>query len=211
VLDAQQHRRIAEDQRGSSRVARPKMPVYPGGAITGEPGSRSAQENSRPVARSGPFQLSATPLGRWSCPQAASVSRRPSRPAVVFPLKLCLARRSHARPARRAGSDGGSVRGLLRVRRRPDFRNAGVQRGHPLKGLAGHTVPLQIAEIGDLVDEDVGIVSEADQVISDSGHPRTLPSRPGASSRELSGRPARTPNKPGCGWLLSASKVKLSL
>ena len=52
----------------------------------------------------------------------------------------------------------------------PDFRNAGVQRGHPLKGLAGDTVPLQIAEIGDLVDEDVGIVSEADQVISDSGH-----------------------------------------
>ena len=48
----------------------------------------------------------------------------------------------------------------------PDFRNAGVQRGHPLKGLAGHTVLLQIAEIGDLVDEDVGIVSEA------TGHQR---------------------------------------
>jgi hypothetical protein len=126
VLDAQQHRRIAEDQRGPSRVARPKMPVYPGGVITGELGSRSARESSRPVARSGPFQLSAAPLGRWSCPQAASVSRRPSRPAVVFPLKPCLARRSRARPARRACSDGGSVRGLLRVRRRP----GGPAQGH---------------------------------------------------------------------------------
>jgi hypothetical protein len=35
----------------------------------------------------------------------------------------------------------------------PDFHNAGVRRGHPLKGIAGHAVPLQIAKIGDLVNE----------------------------------------------------------
>ena len=73
-------------------------------------------------------------------------------------MKPCPARRSHA-----ARGDGVRPGGQAVIEDRfadfcafgdvPDFRNAGVQHGHPLKGIAGHAVPLQIADIGDLVNE----------------------------------------------------------
>ena len=36
-----------------------------------------------------------------------------------------------------------------------DLSDIGVQRGHPLQGGAGEAVPFEVAEVGNLVNEDV--------------------------------------------------------
>jgi hypothetical protein len=50
-----------------------------------------------------------------------------------------------------------------------DFGDVGVQRGHPFEGGAGDAVPLEVAEVGNMVDEDAGIAGEGDQVVVDGG------------------------------------------
>ena len=44
----------------------------------------------------------------------------------------------------------------------PDLRDVGVQPGHPPERLTGDAVPLQVAQVGDLVDQDVGPLREGD-------------------------------------------------
>jgi hypothetical protein len=46
-----------------------------------------------------------------------------------------------------------------------DLSDIGVQRGHPLQGGAGKAVPLEIAEVGNLVDENVGALGQGDQIV----------------------------------------------
>ena len=46
-----------------------------------------------------------------------------------------------------------------------DLGDVGVQRGHPLEGGAGEAVPLEVAQVGNVVDEDVGAVGQGDQVV----------------------------------------------
>jgi hypothetical protein len=43
----------------------------------------------------------------------------------------------------------------------PDLGDVGVKRGHPLEGGAGGAVPLEVAEVGDTVDEYVGTLGDA--------------------------------------------------
>ena len=50
-----------------------------------------------------------------------------------------------------------------------DLGDIGVQRGHPFEGGTGEAVPLEVAEVGDLVDEDVGTLGEGDQVVVHGG------------------------------------------
>ena len=51
----------------------------------------------------------------------------------------------------------------------PDLRDVGVQRGHPPERLTGDAVPLQVAQVGDLMDQDVGPLREGDQVVVRGG------------------------------------------
>jgi hypothetical protein len=51
----------------------------------------------------------------------------------------------------------------------PDLGHIGVQRGHPLQGGTGNAVPLEVAEVGNLVDEDVGTLGESDQIVVHGG------------------------------------------
>lgn len=53
--------------------------------------------------------------------------------------------------------------------RAPDLGDIGVQRGHPFKGGTGHAVPLKIAKVSNLVDEDVGTLREGDQIVVHGG------------------------------------------
>ena len=46
-----------------------------------------------------------------------------------------------------------------------DVGDIGVQRGHPFQGSAGGAVPLQVAQVGNVVDEDVGPLGQGDQVV----------------------------------------------
>ena len=60
-----------------------------------------------------------------------------------------------------------------------DLGDIGVQRGHPGQGGTGEAVPLEVAEVGNVVDEDVSTLSEGDQIIVHSGvtgeHHRAVP------------------------------------
>ena len=51
----------------------------------------------------------------------------------------------------------------------PDLGDVGVQPGHPLEGGAGDAVPLEVAQVGHVVDEDVGPVGQSDQVVVQAG------------------------------------------
>jgi hypothetical protein len=51
----------------------------------------------------------------------------------------------------------------------PDFGDVGVQPGHPFQGSTGDAVPLEVAEVGDVVDEDAGPLGEGDQVLVHRG------------------------------------------
>ena len=42
-----------------------------------------------------------------------------------------------------------------------DLGDIGMQRDHPLQGGIGEAVPLEVAEVGNLVDEDVGPLGRA--------------------------------------------------
>jgi len=44
-----------------------------------------------------------------------------------------------------------------------DVGDIGVKRGHPFQGGTGGAVPLQVTEVGDVVDEDVGTLGEGDE------------------------------------------------
>ena len=41
----------------------------------------------------------------------------------------------------------------------PDLVHVGVQRGHPFQGGPGDAVLLEVRQVGDLVDEDVGVLA----------------------------------------------------
>jgi hypothetical protein len=47
----------------------------------------------------------------------------------------------------------------------PDGRHIGVQIGHALQREAGQTLSLEVAEVRNLVDEDVGSPGECDEVV----------------------------------------------
>jgi hypothetical protein len=47
-----------------------------------------------------------------------------------------------------------------------DLRDVGVQPGHPVQGRPGEAVTGQVAEVGDLMDENVGAAGERDQVLA---------------------------------------------
>jgi len=47
----------------------------------------------------------------------------------------------------------------------PDLGDVGVQRGHPLERLTRDAVPLEVVQVGDLVDEDLGPLRERDQAV----------------------------------------------
>ena len=48
-----------------------------------------------------------------------------------------------------------------------DLADVGVKRGHPFEGGPGEPVPLQVAEVGHLVDEYVGTLGERHQIVVD--------------------------------------------
>ena len=48
----------------------------------------------------------------------------------------------------------------------PDLGDIGVQRGHPLQRGTGEAMPLEVAEVSNLVDEDVGALGQGDQIVS---------------------------------------------
>ena len=50
-----------------------------------------------------------------------------------------------------------------------DLGDIGVQPGHPLQGRTREAVPLEIAQVGNVVDEDVGAVGQGDQVVVHRG------------------------------------------
>ena len=54
----------------------------------------------------------------------------------------------------------------------PDLVHIGVQRGHPFQGGPGDAVLLEVRQVGDLVDEDVGALGEGDQILVHGGIPR---------------------------------------
>src|SRR6202020_2344764 len=50
-----------------------------------------------------------------------------------------------------------------------DLRDIGMEPSHPLQGLAGEALTLQVAEVGHAMNEDVGTLGEGDQVVIDCG------------------------------------------
>ena len=50
-----------------------------------------------------------------------------------------------------------------------DLGDIGVQRSHPLQGGTGKAVPLEVAEVSNLVDEDVGAPGQGDQIVVHGG------------------------------------------
>jgi len=50
-----------------------------------------------------------------------------------------------------------------------DLGDVGVQSGHPVQGGTRDAMPLEVAEVGDLVNEDVGALSQGDQVVIHGG------------------------------------------
>ena len=107
----------------------------------------------------------------------------PSLPAVVLPLKLRPARSSHSTAAYVLGSGRKIVVEDEFFDPGPfsdpsDFADIGVKRGHPLQAGSGQAVPLEVAEVGNLVDEDVGAPGEGDEVVVGGGvageHDRTV-------------------------------------
>ena len=52
---------------------------------------------------------------------------------------------------------------------RPDFADIGVEGRHPLEGGAGEAMALEVIQVRDTVDEDVGSVGEGDQIVVDRG------------------------------------------
>jgi hypothetical protein len=51
----------------------------------------------------------------------------------------------------------------------PDVGDVGVQRGHPFQGCPGDAMPLEVAQVSDVMDEDVGALGEGDQVVVHRG------------------------------------------
>ena len=51
------------------------------------------------------------------------------------------------------------------LRHAAHLRDVGVERGHALERRAGGAVPLEIVEVGDAVDEDIGARGERDQIV----------------------------------------------
>ena len=70
----------------------------------------------------------------------------------------------------------------------PDLGDVGVQRGHPLDDA----VPREVAEVGNVMDEDVGTLGEGDQIVVHGGVAREHDGavRGGETVRESRDRPA---------------------
>jgi hypothetical protein len=84
-------------------------------------------------------------------------------PAVVVPLKPCLAHSAHfvsviARVSGSVAAEDEFVDSCA-FGDAADVGDVGVQYGHPNQAAPGHAVPFQVAEVRDLMDEDVGIVA----------------------------------------------------
>jgi hypothetical protein len=73
-----------------------------------------------------------------------------------------------------------------------DLGDIGVKRGHSLQRSAGEAVSLEVAEVGNTVDEDVGPLREGDQIVVDGGVAREHdgPVRGVEAVRESRNRPA---------------------